>query len=33
LAKDTQSGPALLSNAHVDAARYDAMYAASINDP
>ncbi len=33
MAKDTQSGPALLSNAHVDAARYDAMYAASINDP
>jgi acetyl-CoA synthetase len=33
LAKDNHSGPALLSNAHVDAARYDAMYAASINDP
>ena len=33
LAKDTQSGPALLKDAHVDAARYDAMYAASISDP
>ena len=25
--------PALLKDAHVDAARYDAMYAASISDP
>ncbi|MHA7885979.1 acetate--CoA ligase [Roseicyclus sp.] len=33
MATDTQSGPALLDDAHVDAARYDAMYAASINDP
>ena len=29
----TQKTPALLTGAHIDAARYDEMYAASINDP
>jgi acetyl-CoA synthetase len=33
LAKDTQSGPALLSGAHVDAEKYAAMYEASVTDP
>ena len=29
----TQKTPALLTGAHINAARYDEMYAASINDP
>ena len=29
----TENLPPLLSNAHVDAAQYDAMYKASVNDP
>ena len=33
LPTDTRTGPALLSGAHVDAARYEEMYAASVNDP
>jgi acetyl-CoA synthetase len=33
LATSTKSGPDLLPGAHVDAAKYDAMYAASIADP
>ena len=33
LATTTKPGPALLQNPHVDAAKYDAMYAASIADP
>ena len=33
LATTTKPGPALLQNPHVDAAKYDVMYAASIADP
>ena len=33
LATTTKSSPALLPDAHVDAATYDAMYAASLADP
>jgi acetyl-CoA synthetase len=31
--KDTQSAPALLANAHVDAPAYARMYAESVRDP
>ena len=33
MATTTKHGPALLQNPHVDAAKYDVMYAASIADP
>ena len=33
MATTTKPGPALLQNPHVDTAKYDAMYAASIADP
>jgi acetyl-CoA synthetase len=33
LATETQTRPTLLSGAHVDAARYEDMYAASVSDP
>jgi acetyl-CoA synthetase len=31
--KDTQSAPALLANAHIDAPAYARMYAESVRDP
>ncbi len=33
MSTETRTGPALLPDAHVDAARYEEMYAASVTDP
>ena len=30
---DTTYGPGLIANAHIDAGKYDEMYAASVADP